>query len=376
MKCVVKYDEARTAVKAMSKFCGKKTKSATLDSVCCIIAEDDKVFIECANYAAVGFKLRIPCVVVEEEGGVCIRTRELLSFLSGVGEYLALEVKDGAMSLTSEQAQGTIVGVSEFYEQVHTLCIHPAGVAEEVHVSIEACKLIAAMAYAARCVDPNCDREEFRGVNTQFKGESIQFAGTDGHRLHLAELVMHDISEDLEVIVPMECAGMLSQVKGNVSVTVLKNRVGRHCVVFRTKDTQIVARTYGGRYPDFSKIKPAFTNWELRLAGKDFITTARSFKDHLNEAKLVNFGARDGKVKLLNYHAESFLTLNLSADTSRDSAEQNGYGFNLDYLRDALDVPGVSLVKTYADAQGADLPTFVTNESKDISFTAMIMPHE
>lgn len=377
MKCLVNFDEFKRMAQLVSKILDMKEKSVSLRGVCCLRVEDGCLYVECVNCLSsiCSLSVHVPCVV-EDEGHACVSIKALMAFIKSTNdEHVAIECEDGRLTLTSERAHTTMDIHDEFYIFIQE-CLHESSVIREGFCyRVNADQLGIAMGYTARALSKDWDRVIFTGVLMETDRDTLRFVGSDGHRAHVAHVTMCDLPQHPQVTLPRAAVDAISGLKGCVDVEVLKLSKGV-CAIFTTESVRIMAKGIEGTWPDIMKVlRLCNSDWDIRLDGRLFCKATKAFKGNLNAMSEVRFCTRDGKVSVSNWGAESAMTIQLSAESNRESAYMDAYSYNLKYLWDMLDVQGVSTIGCYADTQvGSESPCLIRSEYHSVEFLGMLMP--
>lgn len=204
------------------------------------------------------------------------------------------------------------------------------------------------------------------------KGDGLRFAATDGHRLARLITPCPAGAETLpDAIVPTKTVGLLAKLadsRGDVSLNI---EINAKKMRVSAGDVVLTSKLVDGTFPDYDRIMPGASVCDA-LIDRDAIAAAA--------ARLVVTTNDKVRAAKLSFDAER-LTLSTSSQTHGEAADEvpcefNGkagfeVGFNLRYLRDALDALDADTVRFALIDSGA--PTAITSAVPG-GLTLVLMP--
>ncbi|MET1033084.1 MAG: DNA polymerase III subunit beta [Candidatus Saccharimonadales bacterium] len=300
---------------------------------------------------------------VAEEGSITVPARLMQDFVSSLPSgVINLKLDEYKLGIATDQYQSVINGVSS--EEFPVMPAIEGGKAWNISGAI----LKKSLQQVVMAASTDEARPVLTGVLLHSKDGKLFMAATDSYRL--AEKELGDISEEVELLVPVSAMQDLLRIvgdfEGDVQVTNDEQQI-----LFRVGDVELVARLIEGRYPDYRKLIP-----------QEFATTATLKRaDLLNVTKVSSLFAREsaGSITINIDEATQNLSIRsvasqLGENTATADAKVTGTGvitLNSRYLLDALHaLGGDDVVFAF---NGKLEPTIIRDPAAS-DYTHIIMP--
>lgn len=246
MNCIVAQSELAKALKKATKTVSARPSHPILACVR-VTADVDRGLTVEANNLEVYIEKIVSCQV-EKEGSICIPAKSLCDLVAKLdgGDALDLSTTQHRLCIGTKAGEFSISGFpSEDWVEM------PTETTSKFHaVDLEsACKTVQdAIAK---------DRPDLDGVNIRCDGNSIDFAATDGHRLHVIKQLVQDSAssdgdlDDFNITIP---ESVLKLAQGDAGETQLSFSDTHVCV--RTQLTSLTGRRKSATYPDYPQLIP------------------------------------------------------------------------------------------------------------------------
>jgi DNA polymerase-3 subunit beta len=328
--------------------------------------------------SATNLELGITCWIgakIEEEGSTTVPARTFVDLVGTLpAEQVSLNLNPTTQSL-NVRAGTSITDIKCIDSQEFPPMPTPEmDSAFQINVA-DFKEIIQQVAFAASTDEA---RPVLMGVLMNVEGDKLTMAAADGFRLSVRHATLSSaIPQELSAIIPARALNELARIasEGGEMISMVLPK-GRGQVVFRVKDTELVAQLIEGTFPDYQQIIPRA--YKSR--------TILSTQALLKACKQAEIFAREGSnVARFNIKTSGELepgSVEISAQSEETgsnetivSATIDGAGlliaFNVRFLREVLEVvrsPNVALETSAANSPGVIRPV----GSED--FLHVIMP--
>jgi len=328
--------------------------------------------------SATNLELGITCWIgakIEEEGSTTVPSRTFVDLVGTLpAEQVSLNLNTATQSL-NVRAGSSITDIKCIDSQEFPpMPVPEMESAFQINVA-DFKEIIQQVAFAASSDEA---RPVLMGVLMNVEGDKLTMAAADGFRLSVRHATLSSsVPQTLTAIIPARALNELARIaaEGGEMISMVLPK-GRGQVVFRVKDTELVAQLIDGVFPDYQQIIPR--SYKSR--------TILSTQSLLKACKQAEIFAREGSnVARFNIKSSGDLepgSVEISAQSEETgsnetivSATIDGDGlliaFNVRFLREVLEVvrsPNVALETSAANSPGVIRPV----GSED--FLHVIMP--
>lgn len=279
---------------------------------------------------------------VEEEGSITVPARLLTEFVNSLpSDRIDLELAPRAKQLKLACARNTasIGGLdADDFPPIPS-------VQSEASIALDPESLKRAITQVVFAAATDDTRPVLTGVHLTLEDRQVTLAAADGFRLAVHHLALaQPMPERVEVIVPARALAEVNRLLGDEDEPVqMMLNAARSQVLFKLKNTEMVAQLIQGSFPNYSQLIPQ--NYASRaLVG---------VTEFLRETKLASIFARDGSgiVRLQVQSGEDILPGKLMISARADEIGDNQgeidatvegdaakIAFNGKYLQDVLGV--------------------------------------
>lgn len=328
--------------------------------------------------SATNLELGITCWIgakIEEEGSTTVPARTFVDLVGTLpAEQVSLNLNPATQSL-NVRAGSSITDIKCIDSQEFPPMPVPEMDSAFLINVADFKEIIQQVAFAASSDEA---RPVLMGVLMSVEGDKLTMAAADGFRLSVRHATLSSpVPQNLSAIIPARALNELARIasEGGEMISMVLPK-GRGQVVFRVKDTELVAQLIDGVFPDYQQIIPR--SYKSR--------TILSTQSLLKACKQAEIFAREGSnVARFNIKSNSDLepgSVEISAQSEETgsnetvvSATIDGAGlliaFNVRFLREVLEVvrsPNVALETSAANSPGVIRPV----GSED--FLHVIMP--
>ena len=302
----------------------------------------------------------------EGQGQVAIPSKIFSDFISNVrDEKIELSLKDSILNVQSANFKTKFI------------CLDPKDfplipkLKKEPIVSFPSRVLKNNLSSVFDSVSLSQARPELGGVFVSFNKNKVYFASTDSFRL--SEKIINANSEKtISVIIPRATAAelirILSDYEKDVAISVEENQIQ-----FSSDDFEIVSRLIDGRYPDYQKVIPAKSIFQISIKKDDLqnnIRLAGLFSSNIND-----IGLRVDKKEIVVFSKNSDrgeFSSRVKSGPSTEIEEPFEVLLNYNYLVDGL--KNISSEDVIFEYTGEGAPVVLRPKDQDFSFTYLIMP--
>lgn len=328
--------------------------------------------------AATNLEISITCWIgakVEEEGAITIPARtfgELVSTFPQEPVSLHLNKVTQTVHVSCGRTQANIKGIdAEEFPKI------PApNDANRIRMEPAVLKQIIGRVAFAAAVDDS--RPVLTGVSTQFSGNKVTMAATDGFRLSVCSAnVAATVDHPFSVIVPARSLAEVARIIGDdLQAVYISQPEGRVQLIFDMDNVVLVTQLIDGAFPDYPPVIPKHHNTRATLGTGDFrkaCRTAEVFaRDSSNTAR-ISIEPGDGLAH--GYAMISARSQEMGDNVAQIDASVEGksieIAFNVKYMADVLnviDTPQVAVETTSAMEPGVIKPV------GDNDYVYVIMP--
>jgi len=328
--------------------------------------------------SATNLELGITCWIgakIEEEGSTTVPSRTFVDLVGTLpAEQVSLNLNVATQSL-NVRAGSSITDIKCIDSQEFPpMPVPEMESAFQINVA-DFKEIIQQVAFAASSDEA---RPVLMGVLMNVEGDKLTMAAADGFRLSVRHATLSSsVPQALSAIIPARALNELARIaaEGGEMISMVLPK-GRGQVIFRVKDTELVAQLIDGVFPDYQQIIPR--SYKSR--------TILSTQSLLKACKQAEIFAREGSnVARFNIKSSGDLepgSVEISAQSEETgsnetivSATIDGDGlliaFNVRFLREVLEVvksPNVAIETSAANSPGVIRPV----GSED--FLHVIMP--
>ncbi|MFH2040827.1 MAG: DNA polymerase III subunit beta [Chloroflexota bacterium] len=316
--------------------------------------------------SATNLELGITCWIgakIEEEGSTTVPSRTFVDLVGTLpAEQVSLNLNTATQSL-NVRAGASITDIKCIDSQEFPpMPVPEMDSAFQINVA-DFKEIIQQVAFAASSDEA---RPVLMGVLMNVEGDKLTMAAADGFRLSVRHATLSSpVPQPLSAIIPARALNELARIaaEGGEMISMVLPK-GRGQVVFRVKDTELVAQLIDGVFPDYQQIIPH--SYKSR--------TILSTQSLLKACKQAEIFAREGSnVARFNIKSSGDLepgSVEISAQAEETgsnetvvSATIDGSGlliaFNVRFLREVLEVvrtPNVALETSAANSPGVIRP--------------------
>jgi len=300
---------------------------------------------------------------IEKEGSITVPARLMQDFVTSLPDsVLSLELNSNRLSITNDQYQSTINGISA--EEFPAMPDVKEGVGWKLPAA-EFKKALDQVVFAASNDDA---RPVLSGIYFHKKGGDVVLAGTDSYRL--AETHLGKNKAEVSFLLPANAANdllrIINDTDGDVSITHDEQQA-----LFKVGEVSLVTRLIEGNYPDYVKLIPS-----------KFATTSKLSKsDFLNITKVSALFAREsaGSITIKVDKEDKSVSINavasqLGENTAKAKAVASGSGevtLNSRYLIDALNAFSGDEIEFCFNGK---LEPCILRSAQDKNYLHLIMP--
>jgi DNA polymerase-3 subunit beta len=121
-------------------------------------------------------------------------------------------------------------------------------------------------------------RPIFTGINIQWKGDLLLFAGADGFRLSLYRHVLSNPSNDrFDIVVPASSLKVLARLIADPEDTIeISLNASASRIQFKLKNIELVSSLIQGKYPDINRLIPTKFSTESSVEVAEFLRAINS----------------------------------------------------------------------------------------------------
>jgi DNA polymerase-3 subunit beta len=265
---------------------------------------------------------------IEQEGSITVPARLMQDFVSSLPDsVLELELNDNKLSITTDQYQSTINGMSA--EEFPVMPAISGGINWKLPAA-DFKKALAEVVFAASADD---SRPVLTGVYFHSDGGQVVAVATDSYRL--AEYKLGKNQSAVNFLLPASAANDLLRIINDADKEVSVTHDDQQ-VLFQVGDITLVARLIEGNYPDYRKLIPNKFSTVAKLQRADFINIAKVSSLFARESAGSITIKVDKEAKSVSINA---IASQLGENTATAEAAVTGGGdvtLNSRYLIDAL----------------------------------------
>jgi len=204
---------------------------------------------------------------IETEGSITVPARLMQDFVSSLPDsVLKLELNDNKLSITTDQYQSSINGMSA--EEFPIMPAISGGVNWKLP-AVDFKKALSEVVFAASSDD---SRPVLTGVYFHSDSANVVAAATDSYRL--AEYKLGRNKSPINFLLPASAANDLLRIISDTDKEVSVIHDDQQ-VLFQAGDITLVARLLEGNYPDYRKLIPTKFTTIAKLKRADFINIAK-----------------------------------------------------------------------------------------------------
>ncbi len=316
--------------------------------------------------SATNLELGITCWIgakIEEEGSTTVPARTFVDLVGTLpAEQVNLNLNPATQSL-NVRAGASITDIKCIDSQEFPPMPTPEmDTAFQINVA-DFKEIIQQVAFAASSDEA---RPVLMGVLMNVEGDKLTMAAADGFRLSVRHATLSSpVPQPLSAIIPARALNELARIAGEggemISMVLPKSR-GQ--VVFRVKDTELVAQLIDGVFPDYQQIIPHSYKSRTILSTQSLLKACKQAeifaREGSNVARFNIKSSGDQEPGSVEISAQSEET---GSNETVVSATIDGSGlliaFNVRFLREVLEVvrsPNVALETSAANSPGVIRP--------------------
>ena len=316
--------------------------------------------------SATNLELGITCWIgakIEEEGSTTVPARTFVDLVGTLpAEQVNLNLNPATQSL-NVRAGASITDIKCIDSQEFPPMPTPEmDTAFQINVA-DFKEIIQQVAFAASSDEA---RPVLMGVLMNVEGDKLTMAAADGFRLSVRHATLSSpVPQALSAIIPARALNELARIAGEggemISMVLPKSR-GQ--VVFRVKDTELVAQLIDGVFPDYQQIIPHSYKSRTILSTQSLLKACKQAeifaREGSNVARFNIKSSGDQEPGSVEISAQSEET---GSNETVVSATIDGSGlliaFNVRFLREVLEVvrsPNVALETSAANSPGVIRP--------------------
>ena len=316
--------------------------------------------------SATNLELGITCWIgakIEEEGSTTVPARTFVDLVGTLpAEQVNLNLNPATQSL-NVRAGASITDIKCIDSQEFPPMPTPEmDTAFQINVA-DFKEIIQQVAFAASSDEA---RPVLMGVLMNVEGDKLTMAAADGFRLSVRHATLSSpVPQPLSAIIPARALNELARIAGEggemISMVLPKSR-GQ--VVFRVKDTELVAQLIDGVFPDYQQIIPHSYKSRTILSTQSLLKACKQAEIFAREgSNVARFNIKSsgdqepGSVEISTQSEET------GSNETVVSATIDGSGlliaFNVRFLREVLEVvrsPNVALETSAANSPGVIRP--------------------
>jgi len=328
--------------------------------------------------SATNLELGITCWIgakIEEEGSTTVPARTFVDLVGTLpAEQVSLHLNTTIQSL-NVRAGSSITDIKCIDSQEFPpMPVPEMESAFQINVA-DFKEIIQQVAFAASADEA---RPVLMGVLMNVEGDKLTMAAADGFRLSVRHATLSaSVPQALSAIIPARALNELARIasEGGEMISMVLPK-GRGQVVFRVKDTELVAQLIDGTFPDYQQIIPRAYKSRTILSTQSLLKACKQAEIFAREgSNVARFNIKTsgdlepGSVEITAQSEET------GSNETVVSATIDGTGlliaFNVRFLREVLEVvksPNVALETSAANSPGVIRPV----GSED--FLHVIMP--
>lgn len=205
---------------------------------------------------------------VEAEGAITVPARLMQDFVSSLpAGVINLDLDEFRLNVATEQYQSVINGVS-----AEEFPVMPA-IQDGKKWVVPAKTLKASLQQVVIAASNDEARPVLTAVYLHTEGGKLYMAATDSYRL--AEKVLMDVKEDINLLVPVSAMQDLLRIVGDAEDAEVHIVNDDQQVLFQVGDIELVARLIEGKYPDYRKLIPSTFAVSSTLKRSDLLNATK-----------------------------------------------------------------------------------------------------
>ncbi len=316
--------------------------------------------------SATNLELGITCWIgakIEEEGSTTVPSRTFVDLVGTLpAEQVSLNLNPATQTL-NVRAGASITDIKCIDSQEFPpMPVPEMDSAFQINVA-DFKEIIQQVAFAASSDEA---RPVLMGVLMNVEGDKLTMAAADGFRLSVRHATLSSsVPQPLSAIIPARALNELARIaaEGGEMISMVLPK-GRGQVVFRVKDTELVAQLIDGVFPDYQQIIPRSYKSRTILSTQSLLKACKQAEIFAREgSNVARFNIKtsgDLEPGLVEISAQSEET---GSNETVVSATIDGDGlliaFNVRFLREVLEVvrsPNVALETSAANSPGVIRP--------------------
>jgi DNA polymerase-3 subunit beta len=343
MKFQCSQDEFAAALGMVGRAISSRSTGHPILSNVLIVADSSRITLTAFDLS-IGIRVTV-AATVETPGTITLPARTLSEIVTRLPNEAILFDLQEQMVIATSRGRYKIMGMpSEEYPDLPT----PQGEAVEIPASA----LITGIRSTASICSTDETKQVLTGVHLTARGQSLEFAATDGHRLARYQFeAQPDDAEpepwDFEVTIPAramrDLEKLLAPSKEDDTVALYFDQ-GQ--LLFHWGDQCLTTRTLDGQYPNYNQLIPQRFALEVVADRKQLIAAidrVATLADHKNNVVKLGIDVTSQSVLL------SVETVDVgSGREALDAQIQGGnleIAFNCKYLQDGLKISGSAETK-------------------------------
>jgi len=224
----------------------------------------------------IGLVIEAGSINVTEPGMATANGKKLLDIVRILNDdTIHLSTKESVLDITQ--------GNSDFQLPMYEAKEYPAfaDVSNKPSVEIDSALLINSLKKITPAADTNNPKFELNGALIDIKKELINFVATDTRRLAIISIPQQNDSE-LALIIPKKAIIEIQKLfTSNIDIYYDTTHL-----LIKSDQYTFFTKLINGKFPDYNRIIPASTNFNLTLPKADFINAIKQITTISNDLKL------------------------------------------------------------------------------------------
>ena len=224
----------------------------------------------------IGIVIEAAGINVIEPGMATANGKKLLDIVRILNDgEISLETKNGMLDITQ--------GHSDFQLPMYDAREYPAfaSIQNKPNVEIDSALLINSLKKITPAADTNNPKFELNGALIDIRNNQINFVATDTRRLALISIPQNSGTE-LSLIIPKKAIIEIQKLfTSNIDIYYDATHL-----LIKSDQYTFFTKLINGKFPDYNRIIPNTTNYNLTLPKKDFINAIKQITTISNDMKL------------------------------------------------------------------------------------------
>lgn len=363
MKLSVLQEDFLRGLTSVSRFVSPRAQLPVLSNIL-FSTQKGKLKLAATNLE-MGVSLEVGAKV-EKEGETTVPARMVVELISNMPPAkIDVEAKEGALSFSSGGFSGSLATIP-----ANEFPAIPSSGKNGVGLRGETLDILSRKVTFAASTDDS--RPVLTGTLLVF-GEKLTAVSTDGFRLSYKEISVEEKKKEKEerLLVPAKAIEEMSRtLDGQEEKVQISFSEKEGQILFSGGPAVLTSRLLAGDFPDYQKIVPVKTTYEMRAEKEDLVRAVKAAAVFAREAaSIVKLKVEEGRV-VVAAESQQYGKEEAAVDAKTEGGELE-VAFNYRYLLDFLgSTDGDEIVFR---TEGATAPGLF-QENKDDSYKHLIMP--